>query len=44
MNSYKDVFEDSKLFYFTCLFLWIFALDFMVEVEDYKEIVKRLDR
>ena len=39
-KSYLDAFEDTRLFYFTCVFLWIFALDFLVEVDDYNELDK----
>lgn len=37
-KSYFDTFDDAKLFYFTCVFLWIFALDFLVEVDDYNKL------
>jgi hypothetical protein len=36
-NKYNDIFEDSKWFYFISCLLWIFALDFLIEVKDYNE-------
>lgn len=36
-NGYKNSFIDSKLFYFTAMALWPFALDYLIEVSDYND-------
>jgi len=38
-DRYRETFADSKLFYFSSCLLWIFALDFLIEVRDYNEKV-----
>jgi len=36
-DSYIEVFEDSKLYYFMEVFFCPFALDYLCEVKDYHE-------
>lgn len=36
-SKYSKSLKGSKMFYFAAVFLWIFVLDFLIEVNDYND-------
>jgi hypothetical protein len=41
-KSKRELLIESGYFYFALCLLWVFGIDFLIEVKDYKRIIKEV--